>query len=729
VGNLEQYDFDSIKLNLQMLMSKKYLVYVLLILLLCVAFYSRTEAVPNLGQNMVSPDDPYIFLRYATYISQHGILPSNDTLRMYPGGLEMGHEVVLSAYVGAGAFLLLHPLLPDLTVNTVGIYFAPVMLIFTLVAFFFLTREITKHDYVSLLATASLAFIPAILYRTTAGFFEKEPLFMLFMILTFYALIKAEKLQKWYYGVIVGVLTFLAALSSALTILILFLIPLYYIVKVLVNKTSINDIKQYLVWMLTTFSLLVLSGQLWFSLLLSHLQIQPAILALCILSFSLIKMNLCWRSSLYRFILGALTFVAIYLVAAPNVLLVRLEYLAGFLGYHVTTGMISSVSENQMPTLGDIFTSLNMYFVIAICAIFALLYLWYKQRNTSHLFAIVWFMFTAIMLTMGIRMMFTFAFSTVFIVAVLVNELLKIKKWFVPHIIAVVFIALISFNAFVVISSDVGAYNDMSNWNSAMAWVNTNTATDSAFVSWWDYGYLIQALGNRATVADPENYNSYVNYDIGGHLFTAKNNSEVLKFLNAYGNPDYFLISNEDIGKFYQISRLGAMSPGAEGRGMWFTTYRVEKIIPNNIEGLDADKLAILSGDGVLVFEDFRFENRLYDGDITAIGGYVVLLENDTAIGVRAVVINNVLGTKQLMEINCVCTASGCIDINTDKVPTCIILGSQGVVNIPYKSKDYLFTQLYLLQQPIEGYEEVYHNTLVTIYKLNYTEIAKGAIW
>jgi len=39
-------------------------------------------------------------------------------------------------------------------------------------------------------------------------------------------------------------------------------------------------------------------------------------------------------------------------------------------------------------------------------------------------------------------------------------------------------------------------------WRDATTWLKENTPTDSVIFSWWDYGYFIQTLGERTTLAD-----------------------------------------------------------------------------------------------------------------------------------------------------------------------------------------------------------------------------------
>ena len=48
-----------------------------------------------------------------------------------------------------------------------------------------------------------------------------------------------------------------------------------------------------------------------------------------------------------------------------------------------------------------------------------------------------------------------------------------------------------------------GTTNPPSNdWKDALQWMKNNTPENSVIASWWDYGYWIQSLGERATISD-----------------------------------------------------------------------------------------------------------------------------------------------------------------------------------------------------------------------------------
>ena len=46
------------------------------------------------------------------------------------------------------------------------------------------------------------------------------------------------------------------------------------------------------------------------------------------------------------------------------------------------------------------------------------------------------------------------------------------------------------------------AHSSINDWKQALQWVHDNTPTNSVVISWWDYGYWVNVMGNRTTTAD-----------------------------------------------------------------------------------------------------------------------------------------------------------------------------------------------------------------------------------
>lgn len=106
------------------------------------------------------------------------------------------------------------------------------------------------------------------------------------------------------------------------------------------------------------------------------------------------------------------------------------------------------------------------------------------------------------------------------------------------------------------------AYNHVPNhytqqWQKAMEWVRTSTPMDSVFGHWWDYGYWVQAIGERATFLDGGNAITYWNYLIGRHVLTGDNQRDALELLYNH-NVTHLLIDSSDIGKYGAFASIGS---------------------------------------------------------------------------------------------------------------------------------------------------------------------------
>ncbi|VVB80304.1 Dolichyl-phosphooligosaccharide-protein glycotransferase [uncultured archaeon] len=94
-------------------------------------------------------------------------------------------------------------------------------------------------------------------------------------------------------------------------------------------------------------------------------------------------------------------------------------------------------------------------------------------------------------------------------------------------------------------------------WQSAMKWVRDNTPTTAVFSHWWDYGYWIQSIGERATVLDGGNSLVYWNHLLGRLVLTGPSEKDSLEFLYAH-NATHLLIDSTDIGKYPAFSSIGS---------------------------------------------------------------------------------------------------------------------------------------------------------------------------
>ena len=198
--------------------NKNWVIYGLLAIIILIAVRIRTLNIPRLrdittNDWTLGPDlDPFLFLRWAEYIAENGKLFVIDTFRNVPLGFNTSGESQLLSYMIAWFFHLLNALpnflinkFPgsptEITITYAGILFPVFMFLLTVIAFFFLTKEIFKGSFenklypniIALIASFFLSVTPSLLPRTIAGIPEKESAAFLFIFLSLYFILKSFK--------------------------------------------------------------------------------------------------------------------------------------------------------------------------------------------------------------------------------------------------------------------------------------------------------------------------------------------------------------------------------------------------------------------------------------------------------------------------------------------------------------------------------------------------------
>jgi len=138
-------------------------------------------------------------------------------------------------------------------------------------------------------------------------------------------------------------------------------------------------------------------------------------------------------------------------------------------------------------------------------------------------------------------------------------------------------------------------------WQKAMGWVRDNTPQDAVFGHWWDYGYWVQSIGERATVLDGGNAISFWNYWMGRLVLTGDNQEDALEFLYNH-NTTHFLIDSSDIGKYGAFSSIG--SDETFDRYSYFGTFLVDERQTQETQG----EITYIYTGGVALDEDLVLE-------------------------------------------------------------------------------------------------------------------------
>ena len=108
-------------------------------------------------------------------------------------------------------------------------------------------------------------------------------------------------------------------------------------------------------------------------------------------------------------------------------------------------------------------------------------------------------------------------------------------------------------------------------WLATLEWIKLNTPENSVIASWWDYGYWIQTLAERATLADNSTTNSQIIQNIARMLLSSPDDSwNILQNMKA----DYVVVfvAGERLDATYNDDQLYYLgyNGGDESKAQWF---------------------------------------------------------------------------------------------------------------------------------------------------------------
>lgn len=291
---------------------------------------------------------------------------------------------------------------------------------------------------------------------------------------------------------------------------------------------------------------------------------------------------------------------------------------------------------------------------------------------------------------------------------------------FLTILILLIFLGVFYFNATTTIETarNLGS-GYPGQWESSMTWIRNNTPEDSVISHWWDYGYWTQAMGERPSISDGgKPGGSYFIYNLARYGMTAHNETNALTYFKTHG-VNYLLYSSEEIGKYHAFSFLASDKIGNNyDRKSTIGTFvmQEEKEVRNGT-------IRIYQG-GWALDQDIVLDNLVLPQEQAFLAGIKLIITNDNQIvdAPEAILVYN---NRQFSD------NISCISINNQKftweVPSniggCIILlpyfqSQTQMINqgsLLYMSdKVYpgLFARLYILNEEIEGFEEVYSDQM-----------------
>ncbi|MAG50569.1 hypothetical protein CL621_02930 [archaeon] len=237
---------------------KKWIIYIVLAIIVWFGTKIRLSNLHLLkdattGEYIPLALDPHVFLRYAQYIVDHGKLMVVDTMRNVPLGLETAKTNPFLSYTIAYLYKIIKVFVPSITLANVDVLYPVIFFVPMLIVFFLLVKRLFNSK-IALFSTAFLAVIPTFLYRTMAGFSDKEPLglFLMFLAIYFYVVAWQSKKVKIavLFGALSGVSTGLMNLAWGGGTFLLIIIALFNLIEIFLDKFTKKDFYIFTSWLL-----------------------------------------------------------------------------------------------------------------------------------------------------------------------------------------------------------------------------------------------------------------------------------------------------------------------------------------------------------------------------------------------------------------------------------------------------------------------------------------------
>jgi len=246
---------------------KKYPAMISYILLAVIIWFGSYIRVRNLwllkdqitGKYIPLALDPHSFLRYAKYIVEHGFLMAHDTLRFVPVGRTTADNAFLS-YTIAYIYKFLNIFNSNITIEYADVIYPVIAFAVSMVFFFLLVKKLTDTK-TAVLSTLFLSILPAFLYRTMAGFSDKEPIGMVLMFSSMYFFIvgwKSDTIKKSVTNcLIAGLLTGILGLAWGGVKFVLMIIAIFGLIEFILQKIEKKEFLAYTAWL---FPILIIMG-------------------------------------------------------------------------------------------------------------------------------------------------------------------------------------------------------------------------------------------------------------------------------------------------------------------------------------------------------------------------------------------------------------------------------------------------------------------------------------
>lgn len=548
--------------------------------------------------------DPLFQYRATEYVVENGYASWwtwHDDMSWYP----LGRNVANSAYPGipfSAAFVynLITFFGANVTVYDVSLYFPLLMASLTCIATYYFAKDL-KGKAAGAFAALFMAINPAFIRRTSLGFFDTENIGIFSMVLIGLFFLRSfdvkNRLEKrTVYGILSGLAFGYLFASWGAAKYMTGLIMLYMLMMVFTKKYETRHFISYALTIGIGFMIVMMVPRLGVNSLLKLDSLVAFGLVGLLVVYEYFKKNIDIKLvGNFAGLVVIIAIIAVFLLPAVGINIpITYKFLKVLNPFtSAENALYNSIAENHVVGWTSFF---NNFGVIIVLAIFGAYYAM-KNQDEKNLYLVIFFMtslyFAGIMarlsqiLAAPASLMGAYGLIELarpFIAIGTVTERPRSRRrrkaiYGVNKSLGVVFIAIVVISLIPNIYSALQTADNPTSlaasaipyqfnggyptdWPDALAWLKANTTEDSIIVSWWDYGYWIEAMAERTTMADGATQTEKQIANIGNIMMSPQNESIIL--LERYG-ADYILVFHT----FNPNNPQEEWGVGDEGKWTW----------------------------------------------------------------------------------------------------------------------------------------------------------------
>ncbi len=336
--------------------------------------------------------DPYYLSRMTQYVVEHNFhLPLVDSLRYAPTGWSPHNEVKGIFYIPAVIYVLVSSIIP-MDFHAFAIIFPAVMGSLIVIPLFFIGKEI--HNKVTgIFAAFFYAVSSSVIFRTSAGFFEKESIAGFLMLMGLYFFIRAIRKDSLVSGIIAGLsIAIMATVWGGVQQILLGLVG-YVFVVCFVNKQPRSLLKAYVPVVLIAVTYYGTGSSI---AMMNYLALTVLVLRFAVEKYGLVSRRcLPYFGPLVFFVGGACVFVgAIFsktlarlIMSTQKFMFYSKEIIESTVAENVDAHWGNFVDQFGVPYAGVMFPQVKplltyaSVWVFAFAAIFVIMHKVYKEKD------------------------------------------------------------------------------------------------------------------------------------------------------------------------------------------------------------------------------------------------------------------------------------------------------------------------------------------------------------